>query len=161
VTMVRENSAATKLLINTHADIALAAGADGGHLPAGSPPLTEIRSNWLRHTNSQPLIGISVHSSEDLRKPEFRSANFAALAPIFEKIATEATGIGLDVLRAACAGSRMPIFALGGVNLTNARACLNAGAAGIAGIRLFQDGDVTTTVCELRELARQNPSATG
>src|SRR5271165_6116799 len=67
VTMVRENSATTKLLINTRADIALAVGADGVHLPDGSPPPSEIRTNWLRHAKSEPLIGISAHSVEDMR----------------------------------------------------------------------------------------------
>ena len=157
--LVRENSTTTKLLISTRVDIALAVGADGVHLPAGSPPVTEIRSNWLRHTNSRLLIGISVHGTEDLRKAEFRSANFAVLAPIFKKTATKATGIGLDVLREACAGSGIPVLALGGVNLANARSCLDAGAAGVAGIRLFQDGDVSSTVTALRELTAQNTSA--
>lgn len=161
VALVRQNSATTKLLINTRADIALAVGADGVHLPAGSPPVTEIRSNWLRRTKNEPLIGVSIHSLEDLRKPEAPGANFAVLAPIFEKIATEAAGIGLDALREACAGSGMPILALGGVNRSNARACLDAGAAGVAGIRLFQDGDLRSTVSALRELARQNASASG
>ncbi len=161
VALVRQNSATTKLLINTRADIALAVGADGVHLPAGSAPVTEIRSNWLRRTKNEPLIGISAHSIEDLRELEARGANFAVLAPIFEKIATEAVGIGMNVLREACAGARTPLLALGGVNLTNARACLDAGAAGVAGIRLFQDGDLSSTVSALRELARQSTSASG
>ena len=80
-------------------------------------------------------------------------ASFAVLAPIFEKVATGATGIGLDVLREACAASRLPVLALGGVNLANARACLDAGAAGIAGIRLFQTCDPAETVRQLRDLA--------
>ena len=116
VALVRQNSATTKLLINTRADIALAVGADGVHLPAGSAPVTEIRSNWLRRTKNEPLIGISAHSIEDLRELEARGANFAVLAPIFEKIATKAAGIGMNVLREACAGARTPLLALGGVN---------------------------------------------
>jgi len=154
--VIRDNSAATKLLINTHTDIALAVGADGVHLPADSPPASQIRAQWLLRGDCEPLIGVSAHTVGEVRQAERQGASFALLAPIFEKAATRAKGIGLDVLREACAGSRIPVLALGGVNLTNARACLDAGAAGLAGIRLYQHGDVSRTVNTLREFTRQN-----
>ncbi len=151
--LVRESSATTKLLINAHADIAIAVGADGVHLPAGSPPASEIRADWIRHTNHEPLVGVSTHSAEDVRAAEKQGASFAVLAPIFEKFGIASAGIGLDALRKACIASTTPVLALGGVSLGNARACLDAGAAGIAGIRLFQQGDVAETVRQLRDLA--------
>jgi thiamine-phosphate pyrophosphorylase len=47
---------------------------------------------------------------------------------------------GLDQLRAACTvAAPTPVYALGGVTLENAPACVEAGAAGIAGIRLFHN----------------------
>ena len=56
-------------------------------------------------------------------------------------------GIGLEALREACAASHIPVLRVGRSQCSaNARACLEAGAAGIAGIRLFQQGDVTETV---------------
>jgi thiamine-phosphate pyrophosphorylase len=151
--VVRDTSATTKLLINSRADIALEVGADGVHLPADSPPVSEVRAIWLRHAKYEPLIGVSAHSVEDLLQAESDGASFAVLAPIFEKAAIAAKGIGLDVLREACSQSRIPVLALGGVSLANARACLEAGAAGIAGIRLFQQGDVAETIHQLRESA--------
>jgi thiamine-phosphate pyrophosphorylase len=150
--VIRDESTATKLLINSHADVALAVGADGVHLPAGFPPADEIRDQWLRHSDSEPVIGVSAHTIGEVEQAASDAADFAVLAPIFEKVATGARGIGLELLREACAGSRIPILALGGVNLGNARACVEAGAAGIAGIRLFQQGDVSRTVHALRDL---------
>jgi len=157
---VRTNSRITKLLINSRAHVALACGADGVHLPSGEPAAREIRRLWNRCCDREPLIGVSAHSAADLREAENQGASFAVLAPIFEKVQTNTKGIGLDVLRDACsrlqreaaASSRpIPVLALGGVNLANARACLEAGAAGVAGIRLFQSGDIFETVRQLRE----------
>ncbi len=165
VRAVRENSSTTKLLINGRPDIAWACDADGVHLPAGELPASEIRALWKKCSGRNLLIGISAHSIADVNDAETNGANFAVLAPIFEKVGTAVKGIGLDVLRLACARSqaakhnglphphRFDVLALGGVNLSNARACLEAGAAGVAGIRLFQDGDIFDTVRSLRELA--------
>jgi thiamine-phosphate pyrophosphorylase len=152
--VVGENSATTKLLINTHAEIALATGADGVHLPAGSPPASAVRAAWFDHSRRAPVIGVSAHSVADVRLAEADGADFAVLAPIFEKRETSAKGIGLEVLRKACAKSRLPVLALGGVNLMNAPGCLDAGAVGVAAIRLFQQGEVAVTVERLRELAQ-------
>jgi len=165
VRAVRENSAQTRLLINSRADIALACGADGVHLPAEELSASEVRTMWMKCSGREPLIGVSAHSPAEVRSAESHGANFAVLAPIFEKVQTQAKGIGLDVLRDACAllgaprdveapySGRFAVLALGGVNLENARSCLQAGAAGVAGIRLFQTGDILKTVQWLRSTA--------
>jgi len=152
VKAVRENSSTTMLLVNTYADIAIAVGADGVHLPAGSRLANEIRDYWLRHTNREPIIGVSAHSVEDVLQAQAQGANFAVLAPIFEKAAIGGSGVGLDALRLASLHG-FQVLALGGVTLANARSCLAAGAAGLAGIRLFQQGDIAETVRQLRDLA--------
>src|SRR5271157_1552284 len=161
---VRDNSTTTKLLINSRADIALACGADGVHLPAGELAATEVRALWMRSSDKEPLIGISGHNVADIGCAEAQGADFAVLAPIFEKVQTDARGIGVSALREACLGlpvrdspgtapqPRFAVLALGGVMLDNAAACIEAGAAGIAGIRLFQQGDVFETVQRLRAL---------
>jgi thiamine-phosphate pyrophosphorylase len=160
VRAVRDNSSITKLLINGRTDVALACGADGVHLPAGELPASEIRALWMKCSSREPVIGVSAHSITDIPEATTQGANFAVLAPIFEKMQTDVKGIGLGVLREACATTgerggagarRFAVLALGGVNLTNARACLEAGATGLAGIRLFQSGDLLETVRRLRE----------
>jgi thiamine-phosphate pyrophosphorylase len=73
-------------------------------------------------------------------------------APVFEKKdAPETQRAGLAALREAC-GAKIPVLALGGVTLQNAALCLDAGAAGIAGIRLFQENKVADIVCALRTI---------
>jgi thiamine-phosphate pyrophosphorylase len=154
---VRENSSSTRLLINSRADVALACGADGVHLPAGEISASQVRALWSKRSERQPTIGVSAHSAADLREALQEGADFAVLAPIFEKANTDAKAIGVEALREAssqiqtAAGASHPfsVLALGGINLTNAGACLQAGASGVAGIRLFQTGDVVETVRRL------------
>jgi thiamine-phosphate pyrophosphorylase len=162
VGVVRENSPLTKLLINARTDVALACDADGVHLPDGDLPASEVRALWMKVSHRAPLIGVSAHSVADVRYAESHGADFAVLAPIFEKVQTTAKGIGLAALREACSALAAPgdveapyqggfhVLALGGVNLANAADCLRAGAAGVAGIRLFQSGDVAEAVRRLR-----------
>ena len=63
-------------------------------------------------------------------------------SPVFEKLSGASLAQGLEGLRQACAAAQgIPVFALGGVTAANAQDCVAAGAAGIAGIRLFAGDD--------------------
>ncbi len=164
VEVVRSTSSKTRVLLNQRTDVALACGADGVHLPGNSLPASEVRTLWMRCADRAPVIGVSAHSLDDVRYAEAHGADFAVLAPIFEKPGTKLPGLGLSALAAACRGERppdnteaapqssFPVLALGGVNLSNADACIRAGAAGVAGIRLFQQGDMGDTVRALRRI---------
>ena len=87
---------------------------------------------------------------QEVTAAKLAGADFVVFGPVFGKSGTQ--GVGLPELHAACAHG-IPVFALGGVNLENFRSCFEAGAAGIAGIRLFQDGDVSATLTELRKIS--------
>jgi thiamine-phosphate pyrophosphorylase len=136
-------TSSTKLLINSRADIAIATGAHGVHLTASPRELTpaQVRRLYASANLPAPVISISCHTMEDVQRARDNHADAILFAPVFEKnIAGEtiSPGQGLNQLRAAClAASPIPVYALGGVTLENAPACLDAGAAGIAGIRLF------------------------
>ncbi len=121
-----------------------------------------ISDNW-QLTTSTFLFGVSCHSDTDILSAEAHGADFVVYAPVFEKQGTGTQAVGLEGLRRACGriathdkkveagfASGMPILALGGVTLENARECVAAGAAGIAGIRLFQGHDVAEIVGALR-----------
>jgi thiamine-phosphate pyrophosphorylase len=145
----------TRLLINSRIDIALACGAHGVHLPANDLPASEVRAALTRAGIGSPVIGVSAHSVAEVASAEAHGADFAVFAPVFEKNGA-ASHDGLEQLRQVChrrekAQPPMPVLALGGITLENARQCVEAGAAGIAAIRLFQQNDVHTVVKKLRE----------
>jgi len=141
----------TRLLINSRIDVALACDAHGVHLPANSLSPSEARPIFVRAGNSRPVIGISTHSAAEVASAEAHGADFAVFGPVFEK-AGVVSGNGLLQLAAVTRRS-MPVLALGGITLDNAKQCLEAGAAGIAAIRMFQQAaDAKATVNALRRL---------
>lgn len=123
----------TRIIVNTRTDIALAAGADGLHLPGGS-----IAPFLLRQIVPPGfLIGVSCHSIEDVQRAEREGADYVVFGPVF---ATPGKGapVGLDALEQAVKAVRIPVFALGGVDERNTPDCIQRGAAGVAAIRMFQ-----------------------
>jgi len=146
----------TRLLINSRTDVALAAGADGVHLRSDDVSPSDVREAWkcgapARETASQhPIIGVSCHSASEVIQAAKNQADFAVFAPVFEKKKSgTSTPAGLPALPAACRVG-IPVLALGGVTLANAQSCIDAGAAGIAGIRLFQENDIAEVVRTIR-----------
>jgi thiamine-phosphate pyrophosphorylase len=113
-----------KILVNSRADVALAAHADGVHLPASAP----------REVPAGLLVGRSCHTLDEVKTAH---ADFVTLSPIFESPG-KGEAVGLDAIRAASKAGT-PVYALGGVTWENAESCVQAGAVGIAGIRLFQN----------------------
>jgi thiamine-phosphate pyrophosphorylase len=119
----------------------VAAGADGVHL-AGKPTPGAAGSvrQTFRAAGRDAIISVPCHSLDDIHVARKEQVDLILFSPIFEK--PEAAPQGLEALRRACAAAEgIPVFALGGVTSLNAQACLTAGAAGVAGIRLFAADD--------------------
>ncbi|HEX8926219.1 MAG TPA: thiamine phosphate synthase [Terriglobales bacterium] len=145
---VRASDKNTRLLINSRADIALATGADGVHLRSNDISPADVRRIWRSAgLTTQPVVAVSCHSGNDVKSAKAAGADFVVFGPVFGKGAAPATGV--DALRAACAHG-IPVLALGGVTAANTRPCTEAGAAGIAGIRLFEHGYLPGVLTRLR-----------
>lgn len=128
------------MLINDRADIAQAAGADGVHLTASSLPATTVRRTF----GDDFLIGVSTHSLAEVRAARDEGADFAVFGPVFETVSKRIYGepVGLGSLASAATEvAPFPIIALGGVTVSNASDCLGAGAAGVAGMSLFNQAE--------------------
>jgi thiamine-phosphate pyrophosphorylase len=146
--------AETALLINSRTDVALATGAAGVHLRSEDLKPEGVMAIW-KHSNCKlspktPTISVSCHSPREVAEAVAGGADLAILAPIFgKKDAPGARPVGLSGLREACQ-NKIPVLALGGITLENARSCLEAGASGIAAIRLFQENNIAAIVRALR-----------
>jgi len=141
----------TGLLINSRTDVALACGAKGVHLRSDDISPAEVRRIWSQSGGgafARVTVGVSCHTPAEVAQAAARGADFAVFGPVFEKASAQFTG--LDALRQACR-EKIPVLALGGVTLENAESCVRAGAAGIAGIRLFQENEINDVVGTLRK----------
>jgi thiamine-phosphate pyrophosphorylase len=119
------------LLVGQDADLALACGADGVHLPeralADAPSLRRRRPGWR-------LTG-AAHGAQALARAAEYGLDAALLSPVFES-ASPSAGLALGVagFAALVAGAALPVYALGGVTAETASALLGSGAAGIAAV---------------------------
>jgi thiamine-phosphate pyrophosphorylase len=126
-----------RVLVNGRADIALAAGADGVHLPSTGLQITDIRK-WIP---DDFLIGVSVHAMPEIRRACAQGADYLLFGHIFptESKASHGAPLGLRRLRNACRAASIPVLGLGGIKPESIESVLKAGAVGVAGIGLFQD----------------------
>ena len=140
---LREMQSPTKLLINTRADVALAARAHGVHLTSHADELTphQVRELFTHAGLPAPLVSISCHTPSGIARARHNAADFILFGPVFEKCVDEervSDGVGLEALALACAiAQQVPVLALGGITRENSARCLASGAAGVAGIRTF------------------------
>jgi len=140
-----ERERKTVLLLNSRTDVAIAVGAGGVHLRSNDLSVSEVRAVLSSARAAHATVAVSCHAPEQVKAAA--GADFVVFGPVFEK------GIpnpcGLEHLHEAC-GFGTPVLALGGVTVQNARLCIQAGAAGVAGIRLFQSHPVADVVMQLQ-----------
>lgn len=131
------------LLINSNVEAAIAARAHGVHIGShhGAISQIEVRRRFAVAGLPDPIVTIACHSVDEIRRASMYTPDAIIFSPVFGKVVAGKTvtpAAGLNSLREACdAGAPIPVLALGGVTLGRAQMCLDAGAAGVAGIRLF------------------------
>jgi thiamine-phosphate pyrophosphorylase len=120
--------------INGRFDLALAAGADGVHLPAGGPPVERVRAE----VGSRLVLGVSTHSVDEIAVAARAGADYVMFGPIYETPSKAGMGRpqGLaELRRAVAAADPVPVVAVGGITTERAAECRDAGARGAALIR--------------------------
>lgn len=126
-----------RVLVNDRADVAIAAGAHGVHLPGDAPPASRVRAL----VPCGFLIGRSVHAVDEAREAErLGGVDYLIYGTVFEtgsKPGVTAAGVG--ALREVVASTALPVLAVGGVTAERLDELAGGGAAGVAAIGLFAD----------------------
>ena len=154
-------------IMNDRVDLAVLAGWDGVHVgqgdlgveaarrvlvaphkiqgslhsgPFDSPP---ARSRPSVEMTATSIVGVSTHNEEQVRVAVDAGPNYVAVGPVFAT-ASKANAepvVGLELVRRARAMTELPIVAIGGISLANARSVVEAGADSVAVIGgLFVEG---------------------
>lgn len=148
-------AARVPLVINDHADIAQAVGAEGIHL--GQEDFFDAglsHRSQLSTLSPQQFLGLSSHAPEQGRRALAAGADYIAVGPVF------ATGTKpgrapctLDYVRWAAANLRLPWFAIGGITLANLDEVLTAGAQRICVVSAILNAPDVAAAC--REFQRR------
>ena len=126
------------LFVNDRVDVALAAGADGVHLPEHSLPGKAVRAL----VSEGCIVGRSVHSVDAAARAEAEGADFVQIGAVYEtKSKPERTPGGVELVRAVAEAVRVPVIAVGGITAENVAEVVEAGADGVAVIGAILDED--------------------
>jgi thiamine-phosphate pyrophosphorylase len=132
------------LVVNDRPDLAVLAGADGVHVGQDDLPATAARRFGLP-------TGLSTHAPEEIEQAD---ADYLGVGPVFATPTKRGrTPVGLELVAHAAAHTRLPWFALGGIDVENAAQVTAAGATRIAVVRAIGDApDPERAARELRSL---------
>jgi thiamine-phosphate pyrophosphorylase len=166
---------ATRIIVNDRVDVAVTEEAGGVHLGETGLPVADV-AKWMKRTGcgavdrdggaapqfavetgKEFLVGASCHSLEAAKAAVRDGADYIFFGPVFATPSKAKFGEpqGVKKLAVVCSAVSVPVIAIGGIALENARECIAAGAAGIAAIRLFQDAaEPAQVISELKQLRR-------
>jgi thiamine-phosphate pyrophosphorylase len=132
-------------VVSDRADLAQAVAADGVQLPERALPPGVVR----RLLGERALIGVSCHDAAGLSAAASGGASFATLSPVFPS-PNKGIPLGLAGFSALARDAGLPVYALGGIDASHARALKAAGAAGLAVISaVFGSRDPAAAVSDL------------
>lgn len=146
------------LIINDRVDVALAAGANGVHVGQLDMPVAAVR----RLVPLEWIVGVSAESAADAIRAEWDGADYIGASPVFATPtkADHAPPIGLAGLRAIRAAVKIPVVAIGGINVENAGEVIRAGADGLAVVSAIVAADspraAAARLCQAIEAGRKS-----
>ncbi len=146
-------AAGARFLVNGRLDVAVAAGADGVHLPEDGLPVAVVRALL-----PSAIVGVSCHDAAGLARAAAEGADYATLGPI-RAVPGKNPPMGVTGFAAHVLGASLPVLALGGVDTPDVAALRDAGAHGVAVIRAV--AAAAEPAAALRALARALDTGAG
>jgi thiamine-phosphate pyrophosphorylase len=118
-------------IVNDHVDLALVVGADGVHLGQHDLPVELVRPL----VPPEFIVGVSTNDAEEARRAEQRGASYVAIGSVFPTASKEpdrTRAASVERVREVRAAVRVPVVAIGGINASNIRQVIDAGADAVA-----------------------------
>ncbi len=139
------------LLINDRVDIALAVDADGVHLGQ-----SDLSYTTARKLLGEKIIGVTVHNLKEAKEAEAMGADYLGFSPVFgTKTKSDAgNAAGLKSLKEVCEFASIPVVAIGGITLDNARSVMDAGATTFCAISATVGKDVESEVKKFNKIIK-------
>ncbi len=140
-------------MVNDHADIAAAVGADGVHLGQDDLSLREARMVLGR----DKIIGISTHSLDQAIEADRSGADYIGFGPIFPTSTKDAGkcqgAAGIEQIKRSV---NIPVIAIGGIGHANVQEVIRHGADGVAVISaLLSATDLSRAAADMVALIEQ------
>ncbi|MEI6631045.1 MAG: thiamine phosphate synthase [bacterium] len=138
-------------LINDRLDLALAVGADGVHLGSYDLPYRIAR----RLLGKKRIIGLTVHNLEEARQAQIMGADYLGVSPVFATATKSDAGepVGTGLIRRIKKAVSLPVVAIGGINLKNAKEVILSGADSLCAIAaVVRKADVKREISRYQEL---------
>lgn len=134
------------LIINDAIEVMKTVGADGLHLGQEDMPLKEAR----KILGNDRTIGVSVKTVEEARQAESDGADYVAVNGVFPTATKEDLGYcpglaGVSLIRQC---TSLPLVGIGGINISNCRSVIEAGADGIAVVTAITMSDNIPGTCK-------------
>lgn len=126
-------------IVNDHADVAVAAGADGVHVGENDEPVLAIKKRF----GEKLIVGCSSHSIGEARLAEADGADYVAFGAIYPT-RTKGPGHpvqGIEKLKELVNTVNAPVVAIGGIGRDNIDEVLSAGARSVAMITALSQAD--------------------
>jgi len=118
-------------IINDRLDITQAVGADGVHLGQSDMPIEEAR----KILKDKFLIGATARNIEEAKRAELLGADYIGSGAIFGTSTKDnAKKLEMEELKKIVASVKIPVFAIGGININNVGSLKNIGLQGICSV---------------------------
>ncbi|TGE31700.1 thiamine phosphate synthase [Desulfosporosinus sp. Sb-LF] len=141
------------LIINDRLDIALAVDAEGLHVGQDDLPMIKAKELF-----PNKIIGVSVSTQEEALLAQEQGADYLGVGALFKtSTKTDATEVSFEQLKLIKNSVKIPVVAIGGINLTNALQVMSTGIDGISVVSaILAKENIQGAAKQLQDIIKQS-----